>query len=318
MRSKPPFRTRFASRSAVLRRERVPLAAGAVLAAAAVLALAACTAGGSSDGADSEGTTAPVGSGTVSAAPGKYKTLPQPCTAVDLDSLRQLVPGAVDYSGRESLTYDTDRLVGCSWSAKTAEGTSRKLTLNIVRVVSYDPGVSDEVEAETDFEKQAGAASIPSAAPSSGPSSSSSSSSDSSEAGASDTPSDGASGTPSGTPSGTSSDGTAAAGSEGGGSTAAASGTNSANGANGDEEAADSLSPRRLSGVGNAAFINDVASTRSSASTRTVTVVFRAANVLATIGYTESTSGHTAPPSSADLQKDAQKVATELQRKVEG
>gem|GEM_PF-1636465 len=320
MRSKPSWGTRFASRFAASRGERTPLTAGAVVAAVTVLALGACTAGGSSDGADRDGTAAPVGSGAVSAAaPGKYKTLPQPCTAVDLDSLKDMVPGAADYSGTEALTYDTDRLVGCTWSAKTVDGTTRTLTLHVVRVVSYDPGVSDEAEAEADFDNQATAASIPSATPSDGTSSSPSASSSSTDG-------TDAAGSPSGQPSTGSSSGTggtAAAGSQGDDTTTAGglttpSATTGANGANTDDSADADLAPRRLSGVGNAAFIDDVTATRSGASTRTVTVVFRTANVLATVTYSQSQAGHTPPQNSPDLQKETQKVASELQHKVEG
>jgi hypothetical protein len=131
------------------------------VAAGALGTLAACTAGGSGDQGDDAKSTQ-GGSASVSPAPpGKYKTLPQPCIAVDLDTLKALVPGATDYAGTESLTYDTDRRVGCTWQATGPDGSTRRLTIDMERVVSYDPQVSDEVEAGADYDKAAAVASIP-------------------------------------------------------------------------------------------------------------------------------------------------------------
>src|SRR4051794_18428613 len=119
-------------------------------------ALGACTAHGSSAPGTRAAVSAPDDGDTLSPLPpGKYRTLPQPCAALGPDRLRQLVPGVADYAGRESLTYDTDRRVGCSWQGKADDGTVRSLSVDFVRVVSYDPGVSDEVQAEMDFEQRA-------------------------------------------------------------------------------------------------------------------------------------------------------------------
>ncbi|BBA99381.1 hypothetical protein RVR_5977 [Actinacidiphila reveromycinica] len=287
-------------RSTLPSTRRLPLAAGAVLTAVAVAVLSACTGTGSSDGADKDGKTGLVGGDSAaSAPPGKYQTLPQPCTSVDADSLKKLVPGLADYSGTESLTYDIDRLVGCSWKAKAADGTTRSLNLSLVRVVSYNPSVSDEAQATTDFDKKAQAASIPLTPPGgSSASATPTATGGGSGGGSGDDADDAASG--SGTPS---SGPTDAAGSGDGENT----GTDSAG-----------LAPRLLSGVGNAAFINDVAKTPGKGSSRTVTLVFRTANVLATVTYTQSSATDAQPPKSADLQKDAEKVAGDLQHKVEG
>jgi hypothetical protein len=240
-----------------------------------------------------------------------------------MGSLKKMVPGAKDYAGSESLTYDTDRLVGCSWKGKTTDGVSRSLSLSLVRVVSYDPTVSDEAQASSDFDDKASAASIPSSQPSGSPSGSTTPTSPSStpsgqstssgaDASAGNNAGDNAS---SGTGGGT---GGSPAGAGSSTSPAAPNGVIGANGADNATGTSPDLAPRRLSGVGNAAFINDVAKTPGTDANRTVTLVFRVANVLATVSYTQSSPADAQPPKSADLQKDAEKVASDLQHKVEG
>lgn len=239
-------------------------------------ALGACTGGGADDTAnDGKSAQLPYG-GTISPAPpGKYKTLPQPCAAVDLDTLKALVPGGTDYSGTESLTYDTDRRVGCSWKATAPDGTSRALAIDMERVVSYDPAVSDEVEAKSDFDDLADAASIPAL------------------------PLPGSTTTPAtAPPTGTGTDGGTPPGGTGG--------------------SGQDLSPRRLTDVGNAAFINDVPSTSKGTARRVVTLVFRTANVVVSIHYTQSSPASATPPRSVDLQGGAEKVADQLEHRVEG
>lgn len=303
-------------RSTLPSTRRLPLVAGAVLTAVAVATLGACTGSGPSDGADGDAKTGPVAGGSVSSAPpGKYRTLPQPCTAVDADSLKKLVPGMQDYSGSESLTYDTDRLVGCSWKAKTADGTSRSLTLSLVRVVSYDPSVSDEAQASSDFDKKAQAASIPSTPPGGSPTTTSPTSS-------STTPSNATSNSgPNGSESTSAGNAAGDNAPSGSGTPSSSDSSNNAigsKGADGANAGSPDLAPRLLSGVGNTAFINDVAKKPGKGASRTVTLVFRTANVLATVTYTQSSITDAQSPKSADLQKGAEKVASDLQHKVEG
>lgn len=238
----------------------------ALAALAALGTMAACTPGGSASGAAPDGKSVPLDGSSVSPMPpGKYQTLPQPCIAVDLDLLKQLVPGVADYAGREALTYDTDRRVGCGWRGATSDGTTRTLKVDFERVVSYDPGVSDEVQAETDFDQQAAAASIPLS--------------------------------PTTTPPAT---------------VTTAPPTTSPAGGDGTD-----LAPRRLTDVGNAAFINDVRTARPGAVRRDITLVFRTANVVVSVVYSQASPRDTLPPQSADLQKGAQQVAAQLERKVE-
>lgn len=254
------------------------VAAMAVTAGLALATLGACTSPGSSADTAADQKSVAAGGGTTASPlpPGKYKTLPQPCTAVDMDTLKGLVPDAQDYAGTESLTYDTDRRVGCSWHSATAAGSSRTLSVDLERDVSYDPNVSDEVQAETDFERRAANASIPPLPPGGTPTAT--------------TPTPTATGTdPSaGQSAGTGSDGSSP-----------------------------DLLPRRLTDLGNGAFINDVLKTSGGGPKRSVTVVFRTANVVVSVTYAASEPRGTAPATSADLQKGARDVAGQLEHKVE-
>ncbi len=320
------LRSTLGSTPASARASRLlPVATAASLVTLAVTALGGCTGTGSSGGADADGKSSPPDGAVVSPAPpGKYRTLPQPCTAIGLDSLKKLVPGAPDYEGRESLTYDTDRLVGCSWKG-TVDGSTRTLSLSVVRVVSYDPQVSAEAEAEEDFEQKAAAASIPSTPPSGGttdrastpPTSPSDPALASGTVAGSPDGSDGASGSAS--PSDAAGPAATAdpSGAADPGDTHKADGTSDGSGDT-DDAAQPDLAPRLLANMGNAAFINDVLRTPATGPSRTVTLVFRTANVLATITYAQSAPTGTPAPSSEDLQKSVEKVAGELEHHVEG
>jgi hypothetical protein len=258
--------------------------------ALALLTLGACSAGSSADGsaADSKSTTA--GSTPSPLPPGKYQTLPQPCASVGLDTLKKLVPDATDYAGKESLTYDTDRRVGCSWGSTMSDGSTSSLAVDLERVVSYDPAISDEVQAETDFDQKAEAAHIPLASSSSSPT---------------DTPSSQTASTSSPAASGT--------------STATGSSTATPSGSDGSDA---DLTPRLLSGLGDAAYIDDVlkdpAADAKTGPSRDVTLVFRTANVVVTITYTQTTVAGGQPPQSAGLQEGAQSVAGQLESRIEG
>jgi len=270
--------------------------------ALAFAALAACTAGSAADGSASDSKSSSVGSSASPLPPGKYQTLPQPCTSVDPDTLKKLVPNAADYSGTESLTYDTDRLVGCSWGSTATDGTTSSLSVDLERVVSYDPAVSDEVQAETDFEQKAAAAQIPLPTPSSSDSA---------------TPSQTAttpSSTPTGTSTGTSTDASGGLGTDSGTSTPATTPTSSTG-----TTANPDLAPRLLTNLGDAAYINDVlAIPATTGPHRTVTLVFRTANVVVSITYSQVSPADSEAPRSVDLQEGAQQVAGQLEKKVEG
>jgi hypothetical protein len=272
---------------------------------AALLAavLTGCT-GSSDDGGPSDNSNpGSAGTATQAAQPGKYATLPEPCGAVDDRTLGELLPGVDEmtderqrekaYAGEATLTYDTDRKVGCRWKVESAEATDH-LLVDFERVVSYDNAVSDDAQAERLFATKRAAAQLPeptvtdsgspaatdpSAHPSSSPSSSAStststSSSSSASSSASGSPSSGAS-SPSASPS--------------------------------------DLRPRLLEDLGDEAFLDDeLNSSGSTAKQRTVTVAFRTSNVIVTIEYAEQPVTVGVVPDSKELQDRARKLAAEL------
>lgn len=245
---------------------------------AAVLAvpgLSACSADSAKDPAAVDAKSAVGQQKIVPAPPGKYRKLPEPCGSLDPDSLKTLVPNAPNYAGAAELTYDTNRRVGCTWTGETPQG-NRYLQIDFERVVSYDPGVSDEAQAQSDYEAKMAKAGIPT------------------------TPATPAATTPPPPPGSP----TGPAG-QVPGSTPATPPANSAE-----------LAPRLLPEVANAAFIDDELKTRDSGVHRDITLVFRTANVLVTIAYSQWSADKATAPQSADLQQGAELVAETLVRTI--
>uniref|UniRef100_A0AAU2V467 DUF3558 domain-containing protein n=1 Tax=Streptomyces sp. NBC_00003 TaxID=2903608 RepID=A0AAU2V467_9ACTN len=266
------------------------------------LALLVALASGCSAASGGDGPTDDSKAGvpkSAAAQPGKYRTLPEPCRAVSKSVLKDMLPGAAalaeadankEYAGTADLTYDTDRRVGCRWKDETAEGV-RRLTVDFERVVSYDPAVSDDDQTKQLYGKKETAANLPA------PKSSAPAPSSSAAPTPSGPPASGAPGTPS------------LAVSPPSGSPASPSPSGSGDG--------DGLQPRRLSGLGDAAFLNDVSSPSgtdggSGAGQRTVTVVFRTSNVIVTIEYTAQAAASAVVPDSKELQEQAQALAGKL------
>jgi hypothetical protein len=271
-----------------------------------VALLVAVVAGCSGAGADnSSPTDAKPGAPTLSASPGKYRTLREPCGSVPRSTLQDLLPGTVGlsedqkekiYRGTATVTYDTDRRVGCSWKADSPDA-SHQLVIDVERVVSYDPAVSDDDRAQEVYAEKETAAHLPApgdsaGSPSSGGTSAGGTSSDSppSASGATtQTVSPSATATPS--------DGSSAG-----------SGT-----------PAEGLEPRVLDGLGDAAFLDDVvARSGSAARHQTVSVVFRTSNVIVTVVYTEQPAHPTDVPNAAELQKKARGLAQKLADQMNG
>ncbi|GHD32258.1 hypothetical protein GCM10010313_76600 [Streptomyces violarus] len=261
---------------------------------AALLAalLAGCT-GSSDDGGPTDGSN-PGDTGTASPAaePGRYRTLPEPCTAVGQSMLDELLPGIRQitdgeqrekaYEGEPTVTFDTDRKVGCQWKVDGREATDH-LLIDFERVVSYDNAVSDDNQAEQLFAEREAAAHLPE------PTATESAATESPAAGS--TPAGGSSAAPSGspTPTGTSS------------SSSSTSATPT------------ELQPRVLEDFGDEAFIDDeLSSSGSTAKQRTVTVAFRTSNVVVTIEYAEQPATVGVVPDSKELQDRAQKLASQL------
>ncbi|MEV0211306.1 DUF3558 domain-containing protein [Streptomyces sp. NPDC050788] len=262
------------------------------VAALLVALLAGCT-GGSGDGGSTDDSN-PGDAGTASAAaqPGKYRTLPEPCSAVSHDTLDAMLPGIKQitdeeqrdkaYQGEATLTYDTDRKVGCRWKVQSTAATDH-LLVDFERVVSYDNSVSDDTQAQELFAQKETAADLPEP-----------------------TPSD----------SGTPGDATTSAdpGSDDGAdpSTSASSSPSSSASSSPSVPPAD-LQPRVLSGLGDEAFLDDALSGSSStAQQRTVTVAFRTSNVMVTIQYEEQPASVGVVPDSKEMQDRARKLAAQL------
>lgn len=265
---------------------------------AALLAvlLAGCT--GSSDGGGTTDDSNPDDSGTATAAaePGRYRTLPEPCGVVGEETLDSLLPGIRQltnaeqrekaYEGTPTVTFDTDRKVGCRWKVESAQATDH-LFVDFERVVSYDETVSAESEAEQLFRKQQEAAGLPVPV----------SPGASGDGGGESAPSAGSSGSPSAPASASSSTASPAASGSLGSS----------------DEASAELQPRLLDDLGDEAFLDDeLGGSGSTAQQRTVTVVFRTSNVIVRIEYEEQPATFGTVPDSEEMQDRARKLAARL------
>ncbi|MCX5248081.1 DUF3558 domain-containing protein [Streptomyces sp. NBC_00201] len=268
------------------------------IAALLVALLAGCT-GGSNDGGSTDNSNpGDAGAATAAAQPGKYRTLPEPCSAVDEDTLDTLLPGIQQitdaeqrqkaYEGDATLTYDTDRKVGCRWKVESAEATDH-LLVDFERVVSYDNAVSDDNEAQVVFAERLTAADLPepaSSSPTSSPTSNPSSSAPSTS-----------SADPGSSPS----------------ASASVSASGSASGSASPSVAPSDLQPRTLTDLGDEAFLDDALSgSGSTAQQRTVTVAFRTSNVIVTIQYEEQPATVGVAPDSKEMQDRARKLAAQL------
>ncbi|KAB2589215.1 DUF3558 domain-containing protein [Streptomyces arboris] len=272
----------------------------ALLAALAV----GCSAG--SDGSATDADSKPGGPTVTTAPPGKYRTLPAPCRAVPASTLKDLLPGVAELPrqqqekalrGSPTITYDTDRKVGCSWKSDAPDST-RNLSIDFERVVSYDPLVSDDDRARSLYVKKENAAELPgSATPGTAPEKGTPTGTGEGEKGqetATGKPGDGK-GSADPSPSAS-----ASAGSP--------SGTPGTPGSGGED-----LRPRVISGLGDAAFLDDLLTRAgSTAQHRTVSVVFRTSNVIVTVRYGEQPALVTKVPDSKELQDKAQALARKL------
>lgn len=282
---------------------------GLALAVTLSVGLTACT--GSQDESGGEDTKPGAPSSPAPPAePGRYSTLPEPCGAVGVRTLKKLLPGAEaaptagrssesaggnaapeasPYQGKAIVTYDTDRRAGCRWKSSTSLAT-RHLAVDLERVVSYDPAVSDDKQAQLLYDERAGQAEIPTDGDSS----------DSDKGGGDDK----------------------SGGGDGGGSEKSGSGSNAADELSKALEGSpppspspspdEDLSPRTLDGIGDNAYIDDQLDTGDSGVHRDITLVFRSANVIATVTYDQWLTDKQHTPDSAELQEQARSVATEL------
>ncbi|MFJ2722363.1 DUF3558 domain-containing protein [Streptomyces sp. NPDC087437] len=284
----------------MLRKAYVPGAA-ALLAA---LLLGGCTGGSSSDGRADNANPGGSDATTAAAQPGRYRTLPEACRAVGHNTLDSLLPGIkqimdVDqrdkaYEGQATLTYDTDRKVGCRWKVESSDATDH-LSIDFERVVSYDNTVSDDSQAQSVFAAKRAAAHLPEPT--------------ATENSASTTESRTASGAGSASPSGSGSGSTPPSSPS---PSASSPSPDSSSSASGDAASAD-LQPRLLSDLGDEALLDDaLGSSGSTAQQRTVTVAFRTSNVIVTIVYEEQPATVGVVPDSKEMQDKARKLAARL------
>ncbi|WP_019061320.1 hypothetical protein [Streptomyces prunicolor] len=290
-------------------------------AALLVALLAGCTSGSADSGTTDDANPGEAGTATAVAQPGKYRTLPEPCGVVGHGTLDSLLPGIKQitdaeqretaYAGEATLTYDTDRKVGCRWKVESTDATDH-LLVDFERVVSYENAVSDDNQAQTIFATKQTAADLPEPTASATASDSASGSDSASASGAgagsasdSATPSSSASATPSSSATSSTSSSTSASGSTSASSSVSASPTG--------------LQPRTLSDLGDEAFLDDaLSSSGSTARQRTVTVVFRTSNVIVTIEYEEQPATVGVVPDSQKMQDRARKLAAQLADSLNG
>ncbi|MFF7139276.1 DUF3558 domain-containing protein [Streptomyces sp. NPDC008196] len=264
---------------------------------AALLAalLAGCTGSSGGDGTTDNANPGDAGTASAVAQPGKYRTLPEACGAVGQSTLDALLPGiqqipdedqrAKAYEGEATLTYDTDRKVGCRWKVEATDATEY-LSVDFERVVSYDNAVSDDSQAQQLFAQAVEKADLPAAT--------SSATSDVSDSATPGTPAS-STATSTGTPSGSASP------------SASASLTPS------------DLQPRLLDDLGDEAFLDDALSNSgSTAQQRKVTVAFRTSNVIVTIEYEEQPTTIGVTPDSKEMQDNARKLASQLAGSLSG
>ncbi|WP_405898398.1 DUF3558 domain-containing protein [Streptomyces sp. NBC_00727] len=286
-------------------------ATGAVLIAALA---AGCTS--DSGSGDSPPDSKPGTLAASSAPPGKYRTLPDACRAIPLATLKDLLPGTADmpdaqqekvFEGAATVTYDTDRRIGCRWKSDAPEGT-RSIHLDFERVVSYDTSVSDDDRARGVYAKKEAAADLPDSAlpPGETPDASPSGS------GHADSGTAGRTEDKDGTKDGGSPDSTDdAENTDDADSSDDASADSSDDTTSGSP--ADSLQPRLLDKLGDSAFLDDaLVQAGSTARHRTVSVVFRTSNVIVTVEYTAQPALTTEVPDSKELQEKAQALARQL------
>ncbi|WP_338697601.1 DUF3558 domain-containing protein [Streptomyces sp. Q6] len=263
-----------------MQRKSYALVPGAAVLLTALLT--GCTGSSDPDGGADDSKPGEVSASASMAQPGKYRTLPEPCSQPGKATLDEMLPGIAEvpdeeqrekaYEGVATTTFDTGRRVGCRWKDDSAKDGTHRLTLDFERVVSYGTTVSDDAEAQEVFASKQVAADLP-APVSSSPA---------------EDPTDEASDEPS---------------QEGSDEPSQEAGTAS--------PSASELQPRVLDDLGDEAFVDDVLSGTASGK-RTVTVVFRTSNVLVTVEYEAQSAVVGETPDSEEMQDTARELARKL------
>ncbi|MGW6058160.1 DUF3558 domain-containing protein [Streptomyces sp. NPDC055189] len=280
---------------------------------AALLAalLAGCTGGGALGGEADDSKPGETGSTTAAAEPGKYRTLREPCSQVEAGTLDSMLPGIEEmpdeeqqekaYEGVPTVTYDTDRRVGCRWKVESSDATHH-LLVDFERVVSYDTAVSDDTRATEVYSSKAQKAHLPE------PSTSSTDEGEPEEGSETTEPSESA-----GTDADESGKGDDKDSGKGSGKGKGDADDSASGGSPTEAVTPPGLEPRVLDDLGDEAFLDDALTTAASATRhRTVTVVFRTSNVIVTVEYDEQPGRRTDIPDSKEMQDKAQELAGKL------
>ncbi|MER7519301.1 DUF3558 domain-containing protein [Streptomyces sp. NPDC126499] len=308
----------------------------AVLSAAALalglgIGLTGCSSGAA---VDTEAVDSKAGPAAPAAPPGRYRTLFEPCGAVPAATLKDLLPGAATlpeaerarvYRGVSAATFDTDRRVGCSWRADGPDAVHR-LTLDVERVVSYDPVVSDDARAQEVYGRKQSAAGVAPVSPVTTPPPSSPPAGTTGTAGAAGTTGPGGSKAPSssvpstapGAPPVGHEPAQALQGPQGSQAPRVPEATASTAPTAPASTPATGLESRVLEGLGDIAFLDDtLESIGPSGGKRLVSVVFRTSNVIVTVQYEEQTVSPAVVPDSKELQEKARNLARLLADRLE-
>jgi hypothetical protein len=83
-----------------------------------------------------------------------------------------------------------------------------------------------------------------------------------------------------------------------------------------EQDSGGDTSPRRVGGVGDEAYLDDVVVPAGNGTRRNVTMVFREANVLVTVEFDQWSDISATPPSSVELQLGAHGLAQELAKVI--
>ncbi|MFF4368692.1 DUF3558 domain-containing protein [Streptomyces sp. NPDC001594] len=273
---------------------------GIAVLTALVAGATACTGG---DGIGGIGDQKNGGSSAAPAQPGKYRSLPQPCKAVDGKRLRALLPATDSltteqreqlYAGTAEPSYDADRHVGCRWNTQTPEA-ALLLSVTFERVVSYDrAAASDDDKARQVYLRRLTDAHLSFPSPSASPSPGS---------GPASSPSPGS--------------GPASSPSPGSGPTGGAPQSPPATGAptsSPSPTGSPELGSRVLEGLGSEGFLEDKlgAAGATAAQARTVRIVFRTSNVIVTVEYSVQPSAPGKVPPAAETQDKTRQLAEAL------
>ncbi|WP_329118962.1 DUF3558 domain-containing protein [Streptomyces sp. NBC_01465] len=256
------------------RRAFVPTAA--LLSALVTALVAGCS---SASGTDSSAGDSKPGETTPAAAPGKYRTLPEACAAADGSALKAMFPGV------EALPKDQQEKVYAG-SAVVTYDTDRRVgcrwkadSADAAHQLSVDfERVVSYDTAVSDEDRAQQVYGDKETAADLPPAHSS-------------TPTPTATATPTPT------------------ATASTLSTPSPP----TSEGTDDLQPRTLTSLGNAAFLDDaLARAGATGRERTITVVFRTANVIVTVEYSEQPTAAGVVPDSKELQDRTQALASKL------